>query len=223
VLRTGSKPDSSPADDQVWFLQQGTYDFCITAMEWLPPPMGGARKFTYADWVRIVVDDPAHNTCWVSPCWDGDVEFPDLNPDKWSEAPNPCAKNPEVTAPVGTGEFQATLSWTNTDAAFAEMDLHLYMPAGDHIYWSNFESRDGSIKLDRDMRYWDRGACIENIYSVAAMPSGSYIIKVHNYEYSGMTTHPKSYTVRTIHGATVRTYSGHLGVDEWATIETFTK
>jgi len=218
VLRTGSSPDSSPARETVWFMYQGTYEWCVSATEWYPPPMGGAKKFMYADTITIVIDEPSHNRCQVSPCWTNLVEFPDLDSEKWSET-TPCSYNPGHTAPVGTGDFQSTLSWVNTEGAATDLDLHLYGPNGIHVFYDAKTSPDGSLQLDRDWRS-GLGNAIENIYSLATMPAGQYTLRVRLFR----GTTPKSFSVRTIHGAVVKTYNLSLSqVKEWVTIETFTR
>lgn len=121
---------------------------------------------------------------------------------------------PQATVPYGSGVFQATLTWTNSTAATADMDLHLYGPNSLHIYYANRSSSDFS--LDRD---WQsaQGNATENIYSLRnVMPSGDYTVKVKNY--SGATM---SFNARVILNGAVTNYSGSLANNLETTVKTF--
>ena len=114
---------------------------------------------------------------------------------------------PVPTKTYGTGDFCATLNWTNNDFHSTDLDLHLYGPNDMHVYYSVPSSSDGSIQLDRD---WltEYGNAIENIFSVKDMPSGKYQVKVKLY--SG---NPASFSTRIIRNGNVKTYSGHLDTE----------
>ena len=217
VVRTGSTPDSSPAEETVWFMLQGTYEWCVSATEWYPPPISLSRKFMYADTITVKIDAPSSNRCRITPCYTNLVEFPALDPAKWSET-QPCVFNPSSDHAVGTGEFQATLRWVNSQGSATDLDLHLYGPNGIHVFYGAKASPDGSLELDEDWQS-SSGNAIENIYSLAPMPAGQYTLRVQLYGGA-----PKSFTVRTIHGAVVKTYNGRLEQPwQWVTIETFTR
>ncbi len=111
---------------------------------------------------------------------------------------------PNPTTPYGTGDFQATLTWTNSMSSGTDLDLHLIGPNNIHVYWDRKRSSDASIELDRD---WleDVGNAVENIYSLKVMPSGQY--KVYVNVYGGDV--PKQFEVRIIRrGSTVKTFRG---------------
>ena len=75
---------------------------------------------------------------------------------------------------LGQGFFQATLEWN----VAGDIDLHLFEPTGDHVYWSN---QVGSVgQLDHDDI---TGTGPENYYvcrQIDMLP-GAYAIKVNNY------------------------------------------
>lgn len=122
---------------------------------------------------------------------------------------------PESDKPYGTGDFQATLTWTNIDNSVTDIDLHLFGPNGIHIYYENRFTFDNSISLDRDWQE-ELGSAVENIFSTGTMPSGNYKIYVNLF--SGTT--PKSCEVRIIRkGTTVKTYRKTLSVQNSEDIE----
>lgn len=124
---------------------------------------------------------------------------------------------PDVTTTYGTGQFQATLNWTNNAMHTTDLDLHLYGPNDMHVYFVYEVSPDSSIMLDRD---WisEQGAATENIYSIKTMPKGQYTVKVNRY--SGDAT---NFRVRIIRSGSVKTYTKSVTADqtEEITIETF--
>lgn len=113
---------------------------------------------------------------------------------------------PDPTTPFGTVQFQATLSWTNTESSSADLDLHLFGPDDLHVYYGDTYESGDPFQLDRD---WQGalGNAIENIYSVETnLPRGNYRVMVKHY-YGSL---PKSYTIRVITGGTVRSYSKRM-------------
>lgn len=89
-------------------------------------------------------------------------------PDGWGQA----------TTTYGTGKFQATLTWVNTNGSIVDYDLHLEGP-NTHIYFG--AKSNGYFELDRD---WTSplGNAIENIYSInESLPSGTYRVYVNLY------------------------------------------
>ncbi|MBS1493766.1 MAG: hypothetical protein JST55_09650 [Bacteroidetes bacterium] len=119
------------------------------------------------------------------------------------------------TVPYGSGVFQATLTWTNSTSATADMDLHLYGPNNLHIYYGNRSNSDFS--LDRDWQS-TQGNATENIYSLRnVMPSGDYTVKVKNY--AGATM---SFNTRVILNGAVSNFSGSLANNVETTVKTFT-
>jgi hypothetical protein len=196
---TGSTPTGGPGYPTHARLPQGSYQIWITRT--LPGTLSNLpRVETYTVPVNGTINNPlrywgmGNEEGWTNLAGVSGGEWREGRPSEW----------PQPTAPMGTGEFQATLTWVNTTAEITDLDLHLYGPNSMHVYWDNTSSSDGSIQLDRD---WisDVGNAVENIYSVNKMPAGSYTIKVDNF--GGPA---KQYNVRVIRFGTVKTYSGSL-------------
>lgn len=113
---------------------------------------------------------------------------------------------PAPTSTYGTGEFQATLTWVNTDSKITDLDLHLFGPNDLHVYWSS--PAGSAFELDRD---WidDIGHATENVYSTSTIPSGQYNVYVNLYSKhagSGST----SYTARIIYNGQVTSKNGSI-------------
>ncbi|MDD4032056.1 MAG: hypothetical protein PHS48_02295 [Bacteroidales bacterium] len=110
----------------------------------------------------------------------------------------------------GYGDVQVTLTWNNT----ADVDLYVYDPFGETIYWYNKVSESGG-KLDVDDR---NGYGPENIFwpSLQA-PAGTYEVYVHHY--SGAT--PSNYTVLVNAFGRRKTYSGSISYKETVHIADF--
>lgn len=124
---------------------------------------------------------------------------------------------PTETETVGTGKFQATLTWTNSYASATDLDLHLYGPNGLHVYFDAPTPANAAFNLDRDWME-ESGNAIENIYSVKNdWPKGEYKITVHHF--SG--TSPKQFNVRILNQGTVRTYRKTVTYNQEPTIATF--
>ncbi len=122
------------------------------------------------------------------------------------------------TVPYGTGQFQATLTWNTNTLCSTDLDLHLYGPNDVHVYFRGKQSSCGSLELDRDWLQTPYGNAVENIYSIADMPSGEYKLSVHHY--SGCT--PKNFEVRVIRGGSSTTYSKTATVNkDYTEIVTF--
>lgn len=208
----GSLNPSTPASSTLFHLTQGQWTFCITASEYVIPggtlPLPG--KWVYSK--PITVNINAQSTYDQVRGWSNIFRLPEseirLDAANWHEpsaervCPNPA--NPNPTRPVGTGDFQATLTWVNTESSMADVDLHLEGPNGIHVYYGETKSPDGSLELDRDWMY-GLGNAVENIYSLGPMPSGEY--KLYVMLYRG---EPKNYSVRVLQQGQVQTYSGRL-------------
>jgi hypothetical protein len=112
-----------------------------------------------------------------------------------------CPTNNNPTIPVGTGDFQATLTWVNTESKSADLDLHLYGPNNLHVYWASSQSSDGTLQLDRD---WlnDTGSAVENIFSDANFANGDYRLTVKHF--SGSL--PINFSVRVLLNGASNTY-----------------
>ncbi len=157
---------------------------------------------TYSIPAPVTVSDPLNFVGWstydavtyVPFCLPAGGTWVAGRPDNW----------PPPTVPVGTGTFQATLTWINTGSNAADLDLHLYGPNNLHIYYLNTTSPNFS--LDRDWQS-QNGNAIENIFSTtAAIPSGDYRVNVAHY-----TGFAKSFNCRVIVNGSVTNYSGNLG------------
>ena len=209
---SGSYNSSMAASSTMFHLAQGQWTFCITASEYVIPggilPLPG--KWVYSKPITININKQSINDqVWG---WSNVFRLPEgdimLDRENWHEPSaevvchNPA--NPNPTRPVGTGDFQATLTWVNTEGSTSDVDLHLEGPNGIHVFYEQNKSSDGSLELDRD---WleDLGNAVENIYSLKAMPTGEY--KLYVVLYSGA---PKSYNVRVLQQGQVQTYSGRL-------------
>jgi len=224
VMRTGGQPDGSPAPETTLFMPQGKYEFCATASQWVIPggflPLPG--KWTFSKLVSVDITEACHNDS-IFYNWQGVSPFAWPQGGTWDEPPTECPglANRHATRPVGTGEFQATLTWTNTGVRSADMDLHLYGPNNMHVYWSAKQSRDGSLELDIDHWKKEPGTFVENIYSLKQMPKGDYRLVVVLYDQGagrGM-----DFNVRSIRSGRVQTAYRHLPREgQELTVEQFT-
>ncbi len=200
-------------------LPQATYSFWVSrerkGTSWrLPGPVE-----TYSLPIVATTDEAVHCGQWASVAAnfsDGCSPWVELHlPAGGTWGQGPPTVWPAPTVPYGTGDFQATLTWINNSSHATDMDLHLYGPGGMHVYYGNEESTDGSLQHDRDWMT-EQGNAVENIYSLNAMPSGSYRVIVNKY--SGDSVH---YRVRIIDRGKVTTYNGYAQGDNETTVYTF--
>ncbi|MBT5390928.1 MAG: hypothetical protein HOL22_01105 [Euryarchaeota archaeon] len=107
-----------------------------------------------------------------------------------------------------TGEVQISLAWDD----FNDLDLHMFCPSGERIYFNNKKSEcGGELDVDMNVRPTSNNA-VENIVWTENAPLGKYKVGVHFYKH-----HPKEDTTPTcvfrlrvtIHG-NVRDYSGSI-------------
>jgi hypothetical protein len=107
-----------------------------------------------------------------------------------------------------TGEVQISLAWDD----FNDLDLHLFCPSGERIYFNNRNSAcGGELDVDMNVRPTSESA-VENIVWLENAPLGKYKVGVHFYKH-----HSKSDTTKvcgfrariTIHDKT-RDYSGTI-------------
>jgi hypothetical protein len=113
---------------------------------------------------------------------------------------------PTPTIPMGTGKFQATLTWINTSSSYADLDLWLTLPNNEKVYYGHKVANDSSFALDKD---WQSAAgnANENIYSIKnSLPSGSYKVEVNYYGGSGT----KAFNTRVLLNGNVTNYAGSL-------------
>lgn len=125
---------------------------------------------------------------------------------------------PLETETVGTGKFQATLTWANTNSSATDLDLHMYGPNDLHVFYSNPKPEGAAFNLDRDWME-ELGNAIENIYSIRNdWPKGAYRITLKHFNGSS----PKPYNIRILNQGKVKTYSGSISSEKEETIANFT-
>ncbi|HRJ85361.1 MAG TPA: hypothetical protein PK753_06790 [Ignavibacteria bacterium] len=157
---------------------------------------------TYSIPAPVTVPDPLEFIGWST--YDAVTYVPFCLPAGGSWVAGRPENWPQPTVPVGTGTFQATLTWLNTASNATDLDLHLYGPDNLHIFWSNTSS--ANFSLDRDWQS-QTGNAIENIFSTTAtIPLGNYRVNVVHF--SGFA---KSFNCRVIVNGSVTNYSGNLG------------
>jgi len=208
---SGSYPTGGPRQPTHAILPQGAYQIWISRTQ--PGTLSQLPKtWTYTIPATGSIDRPLENwglsgpNGWTTLESPGGGEWREGRPDEW----------PQPTSPMGTGEFQATLSWVNSSGSSADLDLHVYGPNNMHVYFGSKLSVDGSVRLDRDWTY-PSGNATENIFSLKQLPKGGYTVKVEHF--SGEA---KAYQVRIIRFGSVKTWSGSIRDDEEHTITNFT-
>jgi hypothetical protein len=87
-----------------------------------------------------------------------------------------------IVKKVGSGALQVSLSWDKLD----DVDLYVFTPSGEKLYFDHTETYDGKGKLDVDA---NMGCTIddpiinsENIYFEKPLEDGDYIVVVHLYQ-----------------------------------------
>ena len=193
-------------------LPQGTYSVEISRIK---RGISGNLEY-YPNLIEVVVNQPLeYNYSWTADDWTGWKVISE--PADWIVGTPP--NWPKADVPFGTGEFQATLTWVNTNEKGTDLDLYLYCPNKDIVYFGTEGNLDNSIVLDRD---WleEPGYATENIYSTKSIAKGTYEVKVECF--NGYT--PKNFEVRIIiRGKTVKTFRGTATkIDEPMLIHKFT-
>ena len=105
---------------------------------------------------------------------------------------------------VGNGELQVNLSW-NTDA---DLDIHVFEPSGNEIYWNNTISTTGG-QLDLDANVGCGNVSVENIFWDQVPPVGQYRVAVENYTECSQTSSDFIITV-TLPGQAPTLYTGSI-------------
>jgi hypothetical protein len=225
VLRLRSNVTGESPEPTGWLLPQGTYTFCYSALE-SPLTLSNLRKFINPNPQTVTIDRPY--ACGVT--FTCKTEVRPQNQPGWMEARDdrPCGMGGGGTgddpATLGrTGDFQATLTWSNSSSRSTDVDLHLLGPGGLHIFYNAKLSADGSLRLDRDWQY-EYGHAVENIYQQKdsagksiPMPPGSYTLRVDHY--GGDSGMP--YQVRVIRNGAVSNFGGTLAAGEQRVLMTF--
>ena len=107
-----------------------------------------------------------------------------------------------------SGVVQISLAWDD----YNDLDLHLFCPSGERIYFNNRTSEcGGELDVDMNVRPTSDNA-VENIVWIDDAPLGQYKVGVHFYKHHNRdhTTPKCAFRLRlTIHGE-VRNYSGNI-------------
>ncbi|MCQ8902684.1 MAG: right-handed parallel beta-helix repeat-containing protein [Methanothrix sp.] len=122
------------------------------------------------------------------------------------------------TTSVHTGDVQVTLTWY----ANADIDLYVEDPNGDVVYYSNPQVPSGG-QLDRDnmCSNFEMGKPENIFWPTGSAPPGVYKVRV-NYYSDCEDVGPVRWTVRTVVGGNVKTYTGVLNeVGETQEVTTF--
>lgn len=104
-----------------------------------------------------------------------------------------------------TGAITVSMLWNTYD----DLDLHVYTPTGEEIYFSNPSAGGGT--LDVDANAYDDSLVespVENIY-FSAPGSGTYSVYIYNY-YDRTEGYGSDYLVRITVGDVSQTFSGTI-------------
>jgi hypothetical protein len=107
-----------------------------------------------------------------------------------------------------TGEVQISLAWDD----FNDLDLHLFCPSGERIYFNNKKSAcGGELDVDMNVRPTSEKA-VENIVWPDSAPLGQYKVGVHFYKHHSRddTTTVCKFRARITTYGKVRDYSGSI-------------
>lgn len=132
-------------------------------------------------------------------------------PINWTESVRATVK----TVPVGTGDFQVTLTWDTT----ADVDLRVTEPGGNVISYMNPRSHisDGFLDIDDT-----DGFGPENVFYESNIPAGAYSVSVNMY-YGSSDELPTNYTVTIKRNGSTNTFTGVLNSnDETHLVQSFT-
>ncbi len=111
-----------------------------------------------------------------------------------------------TTTVVHTGDVQVTLTWH----AHADIDLYVEDPNGDVVWYGNTQISSGG-QLDRDnmCSNFEMGRPENIFWEKGKAPAGLYKVRVNYYADCG-DAGPVRWTVRTVVGGNVKTYTGVL-------------
>ena len=226
VLRLRSNVTGESPEPTGWLLPQGTYSFCYSALE-SPLTLTSLEKYINPNAETVTINEPY--AC--SSTFTCKTEIHPINREGWIKATDnrPCgmggALAPTDPATLGaTGDFQATLTWINTDGNATDLDLHLYGPNGLHVYYRQktagtavcVSTATGNPSPGMRSRIFSRRRTARG--TSIPMPSGSYSLRVHHY--AGADN--KAYQVRVIRNGTVSNFSGVLSYEDERELMTFT-
>jgi uncharacterized protein YfaP (DUF2135 family) len=107
-----------------------------------------------------------------------------------------------------TGDVQITLTWSNPSSV--DVDLHVWDPQGNHIYYQAKTSPSGGqLDVDNKCTNYVNGKPENIVWPKNAAPSGSYIVKVALYSNCGNSINSQPFLVRIVtKGGTSKTYNG---------------
>jgi hypothetical protein len=214
---------TTPADGfQYWRLPQGTYSFSVEV--YVHNQSQPSQPPSYIGYFQrqITISQPHWN--WQSPGTAPDyanaVSFGDMiiSPNGLTTGPAPCSQTP--TPSVGIGSINVRLEWR----ADADLDLWVYDPCGNRIYWNRTSAlcgtSTGTLDLDNLCGNLVLGRP-ENIYWGSAPPRGTYVVKVHYY---GDCSSAGSvfYTVRWLVSGQAYSKSGTISQYDSVTVTQFT-
>lgn len=109
-----------------------------------------------------------------------------------------------------------TLVWDNDDGTKNDLDMHVFTPAGNELYFSNKEVDGGVLDVDRQESTLKP---IENVIFTDAAP-GEYRVEVKNYSADHNTVTP--FTVVIVQQGYRRLYEFNMPGEEKAVIEAAT-
>ncbi len=197
-------------------LPQGDYEFLVSRVR-TKPADDYKDWHTYREPISLKIDEPLQKSSGyefcrsVGECYSNWIRLP-LPTDSEGYTQERPLVLPQETKIAGTGKFQATLSWTNTEEKSADLDIHLFGPDSLHVYFGNPAPYGVGFILDIDWQE-EYGNAVENIYSISdTWKKGDYALKVHSY-YSYYPP-PTDFTVRVIQNGSVKTYNGSAKYNE---------
>jgi len=81
------------------------------------------------------------------------------------------------THKAGAGKLQISLSWDVDD----DVDLHVFSPSGEHLYYGHPEAKNGNLDVDSNAECLIDGIKSENIF-FDVLEDGEYKVEVHLFE-----------------------------------------
>ena len=107
-----------------------------------------------------------------------------------------------------TGAVQISLAWDD----YNDLDLHLFCPSGERIYFNNKESDcGGELDVDMNVKPVSNNA-VENVVWPKNPPNGTYKVGVHFYKYHRKrgTKRKTKYRLRVSIFGKIQEYSGMI-------------
>ena len=118
-----------------------------------------------------------------------------------------------------TGDLRCSLAWSNSD----DLDMHIYEPDGNHIYYGNRTSKTGG-KLDVDMNN-ERHNSVDPVENITwpkkeRMKEGEYVLKINNYSKRG--TANVGFVVEIEFAGEILTFNHPKGLSQSETVKVAT-